>query len=305
MNKTFWKHPCLGIVLPWIIAIIIVFLLRQVVPCFGHVRSATLVIFHETLRNYPQAAVEMDGWNVCGNGAMDSWRKDLYRSAGMSSFLSGCYFDAVHWFGKIVHGEVINDKIQWDYFALIYRGISYYKMGYWDLAREDWTRASLSISGRHDAFIVMGHSRLLEGDLVSAHAHHLQALEHSGCLGPVYADIGDAWRYAERLDCAANWYRKGLDVDPSDVFCRLRLAELALVIDNDPDAALQSAALIRTLMPNFHVVEQLESAAREWIPGKQLEHIPAARFAPGPAYKWKVSPTRLYFEFFREDWNGW
>jgi tetratricopeptide (TPR) repeat protein len=305
VNRSVFKKPCLGIVGPWIIVILIVFLLHQSVPCFDHVRSAILVIFHETLRNYPQAAVEMGGWNAQGNTGLDSWRKDLFRSAGMSSFLSGRFFDAVHWFGRIVHSEDINGRIQWDYFALIYRGISYYKIGHYDLAREDWTRAFLSIPGRHDAFIVIGHSRLLEGDLISAYAHYLRALEHSGRLGPVYADIGDAWRHAGRLTCAANWYRKGQDVDPSDVFCRLRLAELALVIDNDPVSALQASAQIRTLMPNLHAVGQIESAAREWTPGKQLEHIPAARFAPGPAHKWKVSPTRLYFEFFREDWNGW
>ncbi len=283
----------------------LIFFLHHIGQPFRHARSALLVTYHEMLRNYHQAAVEMTGWDKGTDAATDFWRVDSYRSAGMSMLLSGNFDEAVEWFSRIARNEGVSDKSHHDYFALIYRGICYHKIGMSDRAYEDWSLAFRSIPERHDAFIVIGHSRLLEGDFISAQAHYMRALELGGQLGPIYADIGDAWRYIGNMALAADYYRMGLQEDPVDVFCRLRQGELALIVDNNPAAALRECALIRNSMPNLSVVEQLESAAREWVPGNRLEHIPAARFVSGPAYTWKVSPSRLYFEFFREDWHGW
>ena len=303
MKRPFWKQPYVGITAPWIIMVLAVLFFHRVVSPFGHARSVLLVTYHEMQRNYRQAAVEMAKWDA--KKGIDSWRNDLFRSAGMSMLLSGDFDQAIDWFNCLMTTEDVAGKSDHDYFALIYRGICYHKIGKYDQAYQDWALAFQSIPERHDAFIVMGHSCLLEENLIGAYSLYRRALDLGGQLGPVYADIGDAWRYIDHMSLAADYYRRGLQEDPTDVFCRLRQGELALIIDNNPAAALHECALIRNIMPNLRIVEQLETAAHNWVPGKQLDHIPAARFISGPAQTWKISPSRLYFEFFREDWHGW
>ncbi len=300
------KAPVVGLSLPWIILFVIVFGLGRFVPVASKVRTVLTTVYFEAVRDYSSAAKVMARGSMPRGSGMEMWERDVYRSAGMSMMLSGRFSEAADWFGQLVdYRDGFTGQHQKDYFAKIYRGICFHKLGYSDLARLDWQNAAEAFPDRHDAFVVMGHDRLLEGDIAGAYSFYIMALERAGQLGPIYADIGDAWRYIGQIEMARNVYYRGLQVDPADVFCRLRTGELSLELDNDTFYAKQAVNIIRRTMPTLGVVDTLERAANNWMPGKQLPHIPAARFEPGPAYTWKVAPTRLYFEFFREDWHGW
>nr|HPQ42144.1 hypothetical protein [bacterium] len=74
---------------------------------------------------------------------------------------------------------------------------------------------------------------------------------------------------------------------------------------NDPEKAVRMSHEIQRMMPDLVVVEQVLEAARQWGPGSTLNHVPAARFEPGASRLWSVPPTKILFEFFREDWQGW
>ena len=264
------------------------------------------VIGWEILKRYDLAAAAMDDPGRPRDPQLEPWRRDLFRSAGMSALLCGEFEASATWFGRITEvTDPFDGTVRRDYFALIHRGISLWRAGRHDEANRDWEEAMASLPERHDAYVVRGHGRLLSGDAAGAAVDYNRILQISGQLGIVHVDIGDAWRYAGELDKARDLYRRGLAVDPADGFCRLRLGELALVQDNDPATALREAAIIRRMMPTLRVVDQLEAAARDWRAGQVLEHIPAARLEAGSARGWKVSPTKVYFEFFREDFHGW
>jgi tetratricopeptide (TPR) repeat protein len=306
MKRSFLKKPLFGLIAPWFAVFITVFVSGDLIPGASSVRSALTIIYFEAVRDYGRAAEAMDQWRISGKPDLEFWQRDVYRSAGMSVMLSGRFDEAADWFGRIVQSRNrITGEHQWDYFALIYRGVCHHKLGRTSKARIDWQQAIHTVPERHDAFVVMGHSRLLEGDIVGAYADYRRALERAGNLGPIYADIGDAWRYINHLTRAHTIYHQGLSVDPTDVFCRLRSGELALEIDNNILYAKQAVMTIKRIMPTLRVVDDLLGAAENWVPGTELDHIPAVRFEPGPAHSWKVAPTRLSFEFFREDWDGW
>lgn len=298
--------PAAGLSISLAAAVVIVLgLSRFSAPVYNAVlvyRTAYL----EANRAYPKALVYLETWKGRSPPSIDHWRRDLTRASAVGALLSGQFREACSYFDLIADVDnPLNGSSTPDYFVRLYRGISYEKLGQVTDARADWNTAITAFPRRHDAFIARGHSRLLEGDLLGAHADYLQALELSGQLGIVYVDIGDAWRAIGRNDLARRMYRRGMSVDPGDVFCRLRLAEMALRMDNDPRTALNMCRQIQRMMPDLVVVEILVNAARDWEPGKPLPHIPAARFESGTSRHWKVPPSKILFEFFREAWKGW
>ena len=299
-------RPAAGLLIPWLLLAVLVVTVGDFVPPLGRIRNVARIIGWEMLKRYDRAAPAMAALGSAPDPRLDAWRQDLYRSAGMSALLSGDFTAAADWFGRIAGApDPLNGSARKDYFALIHRGIACWKAGRTAEALRDWDTARESMPDRHDAWLVRGHSRLLSGDSAGAAEDYSRAMSISGKLGVVHVDIGDAWRSSGRPDLARETYRRGLAVDPADVFCRLRLAEMALEPGNDPAAALESAAVIRRMMPTLRVVADLERAALAWRAGNTVPHIPAARFEPGPSRTWKISPTKVYFEFFREDWHGW
>lgn len=299
-------RPFAGLVVPWLVLISAIFIFGGVIGIFGTTRTTLQVIVWETLRHYGRAAQAMDRLSPSPDPRLDFWRTDLYRSAGMSALLSGDFNASIGWFSRIAESRnPLSEAPRIDYFALLYRGIASWKAGRPVDALRDWEAAILAMPGRHDAWLLRGHSRLLAANEAGAAEDYAQALRIAGTLGIVHVDVGDAWRYTGQTDRALEYYRRGLAVDPADAFSRLRMGEMILETGNDTAGALETARVIRRMMPTLRVAEQLEKAALNWSPGGRLPHIPAARFEPGSSRSWKISPTKIYFEFFREDWHGW
>jgi len=303
-----WLPPTMLILSIAVSALAAIALSHAVPP----IHNALLVIKSACLevdRQYSSTRDTLDTWRGPVPLSIQKWQKEMSRASAMAALLSGQFQAACRHFDPVSNFvDPLTGEKKPDYFVRLYRGICFQKQGQVNKARADWIAAATRIPGRHDAWMALGHSHLLEGDLLSAHARYMQAITLSGQLGIVYVDIGDAWRYIGQIDHAQEMYRRGISVDPGDVFSRLRLMEMALVLENNPRKALQIGHRIRRLMPDLNVVDTVMEIARKRLSHQTeepLPHIPAARFEPGSSRQWKVPPTKILFEFFREDWNGW
>ncbi|MBN1295268.1 hypothetical protein JXA80_00720 [bacterium] len=306
MRRHEWNNPWFGFAVPWLIIIVVIGFAQPFCRPAQIISSTTCAVIFEALHAYTSANQALDQRPSSPSPDIDRWRLELIRKQAISAMLSGRFSEAVSAFDRIavLHNERSGDT-QPDYFVLLNRGICFQKQGQVMRARADWAEAIQVMPGRHDAWLAMGHSRLLEGDYLGAHADYHRAMIASGYLGLVYVDVGDAWRAVGWIDTAHRMYRDGLARDPGEVFCHLRLAELALVRENDPEQALHIVETVRKMMPDLAVVNRIEHAALAWSPDRHLSHIPAARFESGPASRWSISPTKILFEYFREEWTGW
>jgi len=311
------QHPVIGFFSPWFLIIVLVFLFHGYSSSINNIWLVFQSCRFEVLREYAPAAECLEAINQQQGPDLIFWKADINRSAGNGALMSGNFKEGIKFFSKIISNPEniktncsLNSNFKravfsTDYFALLYRGICYQKEGQVIKARADWMKAISAFPNRHDAWLAMGHSLILENDLLGAQTCYLHALALSGQLGSVYVDIGDAWRYIGQPQLAQTYYQRGLSPDPADVFCRLRLGEMALIVDNNPEKAIHFSAIIQRMMPDLTAATQLKHAAQNWTSDSKLEHIPAARFSTGQAHQWKISPTKIYFEFFRPNWNGW
>lgn len=302
-HRGWWKNPILGFSLPWIVMGFLVWSLQNAIGPAADISKTVQASWFESTHQY-KIAVDLLEAQANPEPGLMFWKHDLTRSAGMGAFLSGDFLEASEMFTRIIDRQVKHNQSH-DYFVLLYRGIAFFKRGQVIKARQDWGCAIEAFPQRHDAWLALGHSYLTEGDLLRAQSYYSIVLKLSNQLGPVYVDIGDAWRSIGNNELARQMYQAGLHPDPADVFCRLRLGEMALIMDNDPARTLQLTDQIQRMMPDLNVVARLETAALNWSNDKTLRHMPAARFEPGSARNWKLSPTKILFEFFRPQWTGW
>ncbi len=308
---TVCARPGVCTVIPWcvvgLIALGFILVGNRLPPGMHRPVHVTFAAIHESLFDLDGAILHLDKISTSrfrsSDLEIDIWRNDLIRKRSLRDFLSGKFADAASGFETSLirnPGDYFSD-----YFSLLHLAISRHKLNDSLEAIHGLNRAIDQFPNRQDAYILRGHLHLSMNDILSAEADYIRAKALAEKLGSVYVDIGDAYRAHGNLKHARNIYQRGAENDPGDPFILLRLAEAALFFDHNRDRARELSQKVRRILPVYTKVGQFEVLIDDWHPGDPIPYISTAVLQTDNISQWIISPSKILFEYFRDDWQGY
>ncbi len=227
------------------------------------------------------------------------WRTELWRHHSVSLFLQGKFSEAVAGFKNVYLSG--SDA----YFVNIIQAICYAKCGQIHTALDILDTAISNFPNRQDAYLIQGHIYLYRGDMLRALCDYFHAVASAGKLGPVYVDIGDAFMGLNHRKSARKWYDAAYQSDPDSPFVLLRQAEVALIMDQDPEKARRLCEPVVDRMPDWKSGRaMLELIRKPPVPGR-FPYLSTAVCPDAPVRNWSMLPGKIYFEYMRREWNGY